>query len=218
LFKLLTKYQGYYFVLDGQTLIIEDYLGQLSQRKKIKAEKKLEKYISQSRLLVGPYYLQPDWRLVSGESLLRNIIIGHQMAQKLGRVMKAGWLLDNFGQISQAPQIHKGFDINGVYLWRGIEADPEHIQSEYLWKSPDGSQVTSVYLLSSYRNAMRLAEYSDVAQQRIINEVKKLSRFATTNNILFMNGYDQEMVPDDVLPLIKKINPTLRYSNCSNYP
>jgi len=45
---------------------------------------------------------------------------------------------------------------------------------------------------------------------RIINEVKKLSRFATTNNILFMNGYDRETVPDDVLPLIKKINPTLK--------
>ena len=210
LFNLLNKYPDYCFVLDGQTLMIEDYLHQLPQKERADAENKLKKYVSQSRLLVGPYYLQPDWRLVSGESLLRNIIIGHKMAKKLGRVMKVGWLLDNFGQISQAPQIHKGFNINSVYLWRGIEVDPEHIHSEYIWKSPDGSQVTSIYLLNSYRNAMRLAEYSDIAQKRIVNEVKKLSPFATTNNVLLMNGYDQEMVPDDVLPIIRRINEELK--------
>ncbi len=210
LFNLMNKYPDYCFVLDGQTLMIEDYLHQLSKIERIEAKKKFKKYVSQSRLLIGPYYLQPDWRLVSGESLLRNIIIGHQMAQKLGKVMKVGWLLDNFGQISQAPQIHKGFDIDGVYLWRGIEVTPGHFHSEYFWKSPDGSQVTSVYLLNSYRNAMRLAENSDIAQERIVSEVRKLSCFATTNNILLMNGYDQEMVPDDVLPLIRKVNADLK--------
>ena len=210
LFKLMDKYPDYCFVLDGQTLMIEDYLQQLPLKEKTQTEKKLKKYVIQSRLLVGPYYLQPDWRLVSGESLLRNIIVGHQMAQKLGRVMKVGWLLDNFGQISQAPQIHKGFDINGVYLWRGIEVDPEHIHSEYRWESPDGSQVTAIYLLDSYRNAMRLAEYSDIAQIRIVNAINKLSPFATTKNVLLMNGYDQEMVPDDILPLIEKTNADLK--------
>lgn len=210
LFDLLDKYPDYCFVLDGQTLMIEDYLQQLPKKEKIRAENKLKKYVSQSRLQVGPYYLQPDWRLVSGESLVRNLMVGFQMAQKLGRVMKVGWLLDNFGQISQAPQIHKGFDINGVYLWRGIDVESDLMQSEYRWQSPDGSQVTAIYLLNSYRNAMRLAEYADIAQQRIVNEVKKLSLFATTNNILLMNGYDQETVPDDILPLISKLNSDLK--------
>ena len=206
LFNYLDKYPEYYFVLDGQTLMIEDYLEQLSDEERNKSENKFKKYIGQSRLLVGPYYLQPDWNLVSGESLVRNILIGHRIAKRFGRVMKAGWLLDNFGQISQAPQIHRGFNIDGVYLWRGVEIDPNDIHSEYYWKSPDGSQVISIYLLSSYRNAMRLSGYSEIAQNRIETEVKKLSPFATTDNVLLMNGYDQEMEPDDVLPLIKNIN------------
>lgn len=210
LFNYLDKYSEYYFVLDGQTLMIEDYLEQLSDEERNKSENKLKKYIGQSRLLAGPYYLQPDWNLVSGESLIRNMMIGHQTAKKFGRVMKAGWLLDNFGQISQAPQIHRGFDIDGVYLWRGVEVNPDDIHSEYCWKSPDGSQVTSVYLLSSYRNAMRLSEYSEIAKSRIEAEVKKLAPFATTDNVLLMNGYDQEMEPDDVFPLIKKINGDLK--------
>lgn len=210
LFNYLDKYPEYYFVLDGQTLMIEDYLEQLSEEERNKSENKLRKYIGQSRLLAGPYYLQPDWNLVSGESLVRNMIVGHQTAKKFGRVMKAGWLLDNFGQISQAPQIHRGFDIDGVYLWRGVEIDPENIHSEYCWEAPDGSQVTSVYLLSSYRNAMRLSEYSEIAKNRIETEVKKLAPFATTDNVLLMNGYDQEMIPDDVLPLIEKLNRDLK--------
>ena len=209
LFNYLDKYPEYCFVLDGQTLMIEDYLEQLSDEERNESENKLKKYIGQSRLLVGPYYLQPDWNLVSGESLICNMMIGHQTAKRFGRVMKAGWLLDNFGQISQAPQIHRGFDIDGVYLWRGVEVNPDDIHTEYCWKSPDGSQVTSVYLLSSYRNAMRLSEYSNLARDRIINEVKKLSAFATTDNVLLMNGYDQEMEPDDILPLIKNINSDL---------
>ncbi|MCK4640093.1 MAG: hypothetical protein KAU06_02045, partial [Candidatus Marinimicrobia bacterium] len=210
LFNYLDKYPEYHFVLDGQTLIIEDYLEQLSEEKRNKSENKLKKYIGQSRLLVGPYYLQPDWNLVSGESLVRNILIGHRIAKRFGRVMKAGWLLDNFGQISQAPQIHKGFNIDGVYLWRGVEVDPDNIHSEYYWESPDGSRVTSVYLLSSYRNAMRLSEYSEIAKSRIETEVKKLAPFTTTNNVLLMNGYDLEIEPDDVQPLIKNINSDMK--------
>lgn len=206
LFNMLEKYPDYCFVLDGQTIMIEDYLALLSPSEKFVAEKKLKKYISQSRLLAGPYYLQPDWRLVSGESLVRNMMLGHQMADDFGGVMKVGWLLDNFGQISQVPQIHKGFGINGVYLWRGIEVDTENIYSEYLWESPDETQVLSIYLLNSYRNAMRLAEYADIAQDRLVNETQKLISFATTDNVLLMNGYDQEMVPDDVLPLIEQQN------------
>ena len=206
LFTMLDQYPQYCFVLDGQTIMIEDYLNQLSSSDRAQSEKKIKQYISQSRLLAGPYYLQPDWRLVSGESLVRNMILGHQMAKKLGGVMKVGWLLDNFGQISQAPQIHEGFGIDGVFLWRGIEVNPEQINSEYFWESPDKTQVLSIYLLNSYRNAMRLAEYTDIAYDRIVNETQKLTRFATTENVLLMNGYDQEMVPDNVLPLIEQFN------------
>jgi len=206
LFAMLERYPDYCFVLDGQTIMIEDYLEQLSPSEKSASEKKLQKYISQSRLLAGPYYLQPDWRLVSGESLVRNMMLGHQMANSYGGVMKAGWLLDNFGQISQAPQIHREFGIKGIFLWRGIEVHPEKINSEYCWQSPDGSQLIAIYLLTSYRNAMRLSKYAEIAHERIENEIQNLRAFATTPNVLLMNGYDQEIAPDDVLPLIEQIN------------
>lgn len=208
LFKMLGKESNYRFVLDGQTLIVEDYLNQLKRQGKDsrRYEKKLKQYIKKGQILVGPYYLQPDWQLVSGESLIRNLLIGHKIAEKLGRAMKVGWLLDNFGQISQTVQIHKKFNLRGLFLWRGVEMDPTDINSEFLWESPDGTRLISIYLLSSYRNAMRLGEHKEIVKGRIENEVRKIYPFATTSNVLLMNGYDQEMVPDEFLSDLKKIS------------
>jgi len=208
LFNMLEKEPGYRFILDGQTLMIEDYLEELESKGKDKKEyvKKLKKYVSENRLLAGPYYQQPDWQLVSGESLIRNLLIGCKTANNLGGCMKTGWLLDNFGQISQTVQIHKGFGLAGLFVWRGVDMDLSDISSEFIWESPDSSALIAIYLIDSYRNAMRLSEYPDIMEDRIIKEVEKIKPFASTSNILLMNGYDQEIVPDNILPYIRAIS------------
>ncbi|MCK5201992.1 MAG: hypothetical protein KAR21_26745, partial [Spirochaetales bacterium] len=110
-----------------------------------------------------------------------------------------------FGQISQTAQIHKEFGMKGLYVWRGVEMDPADVQSEFLWESTDGTSIPSIYLLDSYRNVMRLAEYENIMKQRVYAEVTKLKPFTTTENILLMNGYDQEMVPDDIQPFTEEM-------------
>jgi alpha-mannosidase len=205
LFNMLEKEKEYVFVLDGQISMIDDYFEELDKKgKSVSAyREKLKKYVKEGRILVGPYYLQPDWQIVSDESLVRNMLIGIKIAEEFGKTMEVGWLLDNFGQISQTAQIHKGFGMKGLYVWRGVEMDPEDVHSEFIWESPDGSQILSVYLLDSYRNVMRLADYEDIMRKRLYDEVEKLKDFATTPNILLMNGYDQEIIPDDIFPYIR---------------
>ncbi len=205
LFAILEREPEYRFVLDGQTLIIEDYAGELERTGRDSREflDKFSKYTSRGQVLVGPYYLQPDWQLVSGESLIRNLLIGLRTAAKYNSSLSVGWLLDNFGQISQAVQIHKKFGLRGLFVWRGINTDPEDVRTEFRWESPDGSSLTSVYLIDSYRNAMRLSENVDIFKERVLQAVEKLTPFATTRNILLMNGYDQETEPDDILPLLR---------------
>lgn len=207
LFAMLEKEPQYRFVLDGQTLMIEDWLEALKRQGKNTAGylQKLTKYTQERRLLLGPYYMQPDWQLASGESLIRNLLIGGKIARQFAPRMEVGWLLDNFGQISQAVQIHKGFGIKGLLVWRGIEMEPEELRMEFLWESPDGSVLPAIYLLDSYRNAMRLAAYPQLFEKRILNEVEKLKPFTATGHILLMNGYDQEIEPDDILPQIKSV-------------
>jgi len=205
LFAILEREPEYRFVLDGQTLIIEDYARELERIGKDSRVflNKLNKYTSRGQILVGPYYLQPDWQLVSGESLIRNLVIGLRTAARYNSFLSVGWLLDNFGQISQAVQIHKKFGLRGLFVWRGVNTSPEEVRTEFRWESPDGSSLTSVYLIDSYRNAMRLSENADIFKKRVLQALEKLTPFATTRNILLMNGYDQETEPDDILPLLR---------------
>jgi mannosylglycerate hydrolase len=210
--NLLAKLEAepdYRFVLDGQTLIIEDYLAQLSPDAAAARERDIRRYAKRGQLQIGPAYLQPDWSLVSGEALVRNLLIGDKMARKYGPVMKAGWLLDNFGQIAQAPQIFRGFGIEGAFVWRGVEMPPEELKTEFWWEAPDGSRILAVYLLDSYRNAMALSLTREIAGERIVSHARLLRRFATTPNVLLMNGYEQVPEPDDILPILAEVNPRI---------
>lgn len=205
LFRMLEKEPEYRFVLDGQTSILDDCCEELLKKGK-DAEafrKRIKKYVQAGRLVIGPYYLQPDWQLISEEALVRNMLYGKLISQEFGGKTHTGWLLDNFGQIAQAPQIHKQFGMKGIVVWRGVAFEPEHMKSEFYWESPDGSRLPSVYLLSSYRNAMRLGYDAQSIYGRIRNEAEKIQDFAQTDHILLMNGYDQEIQPDDILPYIK---------------
>ncbi|MHA1304967.1 MAG: hypothetical protein ACTSPI_14815, partial [Candidatus Heimdallarchaeaceae archaeon] len=58
--------QDYYFMLDGQTIVLEDYF-EIRKKKK----KELLELIRKSKIDVGPWYLLPDEWLVGAESLIR---------------------------------------------------------------------------------------------------------------------------------------------------
>ncbi len=205
LFERMDQNSSYKFVLDGQTSMLDDCYIELEKLGKNVDEfkERVKGYAKRGQLIIGPYYLQPDWQLVSGESLVRNLLIGKNMSEELCGGTKTGWILDSFGQISQAPQLHKQFDMKGIVVWRGVELDPFNLNSEFEWVGADGTTAVCSYLLSSYRNAMHLADYPEIIYDRIQNEVEKIAPFATTGNILLMNGYDQEMQPDDILPFIE---------------
>ena len=205
LLAMFEKEEDYQFVLDGQMAMVDDYYEELAKlgRPLFVYRNKIRKYVQEGRLFIGPYYLQPDWQLLSDESLVRNLLVGSEKTKVFGDCMEVGWLLDNFGQISQTAQIHAKADLKGLYAWRGVEMDPTKVKAEFMWEAPDGTRLPSIYLLNSYRNVMRLAEYHEIMQKRIFDEVDKLEDFMSTSNVLMMNGYDQEMVPDDIQPYIK---------------
>src|SRR5438034_6244381 len=87
-----------YFHLDGQTIVLEDYLEARPEQ-----EERLRRRIAEGRLLVGPWYVMPDQFLVSGEALVRNLALGHRIASRFGRVMPVGYIPDPFVHVSQMP-------------------------------------------------------------------------------------------------------------------
>ena len=106
------------FTLDGQAIVLEDYLD-------VKPENKdrLIRHIKEGRLEAGPWYVLPDEFLVSGESLIMNLYLGHRLTEKYGKTTRTGYLPDSFGHSIDIPAILKKFNINNALLWRGINAD-----------------------------------------------------------------------------------------------
>ena len=121
------------FLLDSQTIAVEDYLDLRPER-----EEQVKKHVSSGRLIVGPWYSLPEEYIVNGESLVRNLVVGHRLASKWGKVSKLGYTPFSYGQTSQIAQIYRGFDIDTIIFYRGINTP----KSEYVLEAPDGSRVT----------------------------------------------------------------------------
>ena len=81
----------------------------------------------------------PDEFTVSGESLIKNLAIGYNVAKEWGgEPWKFGYICDIFGHIAQMPQIFKGFDIKYSAFARGAD---EKRPAFFVWRAPDGSDV-----------------------------------------------------------------------------
>jgi len=123
------------FQMDGQAIILEDYLEIRPERRE-----EVTSYVRERKLVVGPWYVLPDEFLISGESHIRNIRLGRQIARDFGaEPSKAGFVCDLFGHISQMPQIFAGFGITNAFMWRGLNLDTKR---HLLWTGADGTTVT----------------------------------------------------------------------------
>src|SRR6266567_1504157 len=185
-----------YFMLDGQTIVLDDYLEVCPEQ-----EERLRQHIRAGRILVGPWYLQPDEFLVSGEALVRNLQIGLHRASQFGEPMHVGYVPDCFGHIAQLPQILRGFGIDNAIFWRGVGAEAH--KSEFYWAAPDGTSVLVIFLASAqgYSNARIMpltpTEFATRVELLSANLLPKV----TTNALLFMNGSDH-LRPQDGLPAV----------------
>ncbi len=120
------------FTMDSQVLCVEDYL-ELRPEKRVT----VEKHVKAGRLIIGPWYSLPEEYLVNAESITRNLLVGHRVSEAYGKVAKVGYTPFGYGQTSQMPQIYKGFDIDTIIFYRGINTP----NCEYEWEGADGSRL-----------------------------------------------------------------------------
>ncbi len=129
-----------HFHLDGQAILLEDYLEARPEREAL-----IPRMAREGRLSVGPWYVLPDEFLVSGESLIRNLLAGRAIAREFGGYCPVAYLPDQFGHIAQMPQILRRFGIEAAVLWRGLDYEVSR-HNEFWWVAPDGSRVLAVHL------------------------------------------------------------------------
>ncbi len=176
------------YLFDGQTLVAEDLFEAYPDYLP-----KVEKLIAAGNLTIGPYYCQPDWKLTGGESLMRNLEYGLADTARLGGTSDVGWLVDTFGHISQAPQIHQAFGIESVFVWRGVP----QLVPYFDWHGADGTTLFGVDLFGGYRNLYGVTHAPEVALRRLDTEVQKLAPYYPTADLPLFDGYDLEDNPED---------------------
>jgi len=121
--------------------------------------------------VVGGMWVEPDLNMPSGESLVRQILVGKRWYQQhYGVDVRIGWNPDSFGYTWQLPQIYKksGIDyfVTQKMTWNDTNQLPFKL---FWWESPDGSKVLT-YFPHDYANdnlsPVRLAANTVQARER----------------------------------------------------
>ncbi len=93
--------------------------------------------------VLGGMWVEPEVNLVSGESLVRQLLYGQSYIQeKFGEITQVAWLPDSFGFCWQLPQLLKQSGINyfvtGKLHWNDTTKFPH---GAFAWQALDGTQI-----------------------------------------------------------------------------
>ncbi|MGG5372139.1 mannosylglycerate hydrolase [Enterococcus sp. AZ196] len=189
-----------YYVLDGQTALLEDYFAVCPEK-----EERVKRLIQEGRLIVGPWYSQTDELVVGGESIVRNLLYGLKDSKKLGNPMMIGYLPDSFGQSAQMPQILNGFDIERVIFWRGVSERHGTDRTEFYWEGSAGSKVLTQLFPLGYAIGKYLPTEKEPLKERMDKYFGVLDRGATTDEEIIPNGHDQMPIQKNIFQVIESL-------------
>ncbi|MBV9000747.1 MAG: hypothetical protein JO304_16920 [Solirubrobacterales bacterium] len=190
------------FTLDGQAIVLEDYLDVRPEN-----EPRLRALLASGRLEVGPSYVLPDELLVGAEPLVRNLLLGRAVCRRFGaEPAPVGYLPDSFGHPLQLPQILAGFGIDSFIFSRGLGDQLDEVGVVFRWRAPDGSEVRAFQQLPAYSNFN--VEDADAAQARVEDTLERfgpaLAR-AGVHDVLLCDGEDHRRVRRDLPELCAEL-------------
>ncbi|SPC36444.1 putative mannosylglycerate hydrolase [Carnobacterium divergens] len=200
------------FHLDGQTIILDDYL-------QVRPEKKalVQKYITEGKLKIGPFYILQDDFLTSSESNTRNMLIGMDESKKWGVPVQLGYFPDTFGNMGQTPQMMKQAGLDVAAFGRGVKPtgfdnvviNDEKYASQYSemwWEGPDGSKILGLLFANWYSNGNEIPVEKEAAKAFWAKKLADAETYASTDHLLMMNGCDHQPVQKDLSKAIAVAN------------
>ncbi|WP_200770935.1 alpha-mannosidase [Enterococcus faecium] len=200
------------FHLDGQTIILDDYL-------QVRPEKRqaIQQAINEGKLRIGPFYILQDDFLISSESNVRNMLIGMEESRKLGTPVMLGYFPDTFGNMGQTPQLMKQAGISAAAFGRGVKPigfdnqvlEAENYSSQYSemwWKGPDQTAIFGLLFANWYSNGNEIPVEKEAALAFWKQKLADAEQYASTNHLLMMNGVDHQPVQKDISKAIHLAN------------
>ena len=206
------------FHLDGQTVVLEDYLEIRPERRE-----QLLKLLKERRLLAGPWYNLPDEWLISGESFVRNLMRGMRICRNMGFPhLDFAYTPDQFGHIAALPMIMRGFGLSAGICWRGTQ--DETYPMHFTWVGPDGGRLAYHKLTDkgSYapfqfavRDHLREDNYTDESYAKHFDPYFAEESARTVAPLLLMLDAIDHTRPDHEMPKIfrklKELYPTIEF-------
>jgi alpha-mannosidase len=171
------------FTLDGQAIVLEDYVELRPEQ-----EVRLRELLAAGRLEAGPSYVLPDELLVGGEPLVRNLLLGRRVCRRFGiEPSTAGYHPDSFGHPAQMPQILAGFGIDTFLFSRGLGDQLDDVGVTFRWRA-GGAEVVACQLLPHYDNFARLVAEEDAAER--VEAIVERFGALVQGTVLLANGSD----------------------------
>ena len=177
------------FLLDGQAILLEDYL---SVRPERAAE--LATLLRDGQLEAGPWYVLADELIPSGEALVRNLLIGRETVRRLrGEPPPVLYCPDAFGHAAVMPDIAAGFGFDVAVLWRGFGGARSPAGDTVRWRGAGGSTILLYHLPpEGYEFGSTLPVSSEEAARRWETIAATLVPRAVTGLALLFNGADHQ--------------------------
>lgn len=200
---------GESFLLDGQSIVLQDYLDIRPDR-----AAELSTLLRDGRIEAGPWYVLADELIPGGEALVRNLLAGRAAVRQLrGEPPPVLYCPDSFGHPAILPELAHGFGCSLVILWRGYGGKRWPPGDTALWRGPTG---TSVLLHSlppdGYEFGSALPPEESNARERWQRLRAVLEPRALTGVALLLNGADhharQRRQADAVHALARAAVPT----------
>jgi mannosylglycerate hydrolase len=130
------------FLLDGQAIVLRDYLAVRPE-----AQNALAAALRAGAIESGPWFVLADNLIPSGEAIVRNLEAGRRVMSFLGAESPpVAYCPDTFGHPAAIPMIASGFGLSVAVVWRGAGGVRHPATDTWWWQAPDGSRVLTHHL------------------------------------------------------------------------
>ena len=182
-----TPRTGESFLLDGQAILLEDYLAVRPER-----AAELATALREGRMEAGPWYVLPDELIPSGEALVRNLALGRETVRRLrGEAPAVLYCPDSFGHPAVLPDLATGFGCEVIVLWRGFGGARWPSADVVRWHGAAGSSAIVYHLPpDGYEFGSSLPASADESASRWAHISGVIAPRATTGAAMVLNGAD----------------------------
>jgi alpha-mannosidase len=214
LWPLAETYRKCVRTFSSQTAYMDDYpeyrfaCSQAQQYTWIKERnpdlyRRIEERVERGQFLpVGGTWIEPDCNIPSGESLVRQFLLGQSFFEReFGRRCREFWNPDVFGYNGQLPQIMRGAGIDRFLTqklsWNAFNKPEYHT---FRWQGIDGSEVLTHFPPADTYNGQ-----ADVAEiRRSANDFKDHDR-SSSSYLLFGYGDGGGGPTRDMLETLRRV-------------